>query len=111
MLPVGGANNRRFSRAENMRLLHRVCSKLQVFAHLQADRPDDGAAAKDRAGGVQKSDLCCTGILASTNRPCQARFLRWSAAPAVAGYETFCHESIGVLWQNTDEVTVTEACA
>ena len=33
-------------------------NKHQFFAHLQADRGDDGDDAKDWTDGVQKSDMC-----------------------------------------------------
>jgi hypothetical protein len=36
-----------------------VCRKLQFLAHLQVDRRDNGAAAEDWTGGVQKTLFGC----------------------------------------------------
>jgi hypothetical protein len=68
MLPAGGANNRLFSRAENIRLLHRVCRKLLFIAQLPAAR-DDRLSKYSSSAGPPLLQRVVAGWLVSARRP------------------------------------------
>jgi hypothetical protein len=56
-------------------MLKGPCNKHHFFAHLQIDPLDNGDAEKNWTDGVQKSDVCCTGLFGINYRPANCVFL------------------------------------